>query len=66
MKFAAAEGGMGQAHINGIGNSVFPVNKEGVPLDQVRGPNGTPLDPRDPLMQPYRYRTEIQVARPFR
>src|SRR5262245_5091816 len=60
--FANANG-VGDARINGSPGSPYPVNSEGLPLDQVKGEAGEPLNMRHPRMQVERYRVDIPVTR---
>jgi hypothetical protein len=53
------------AYLNGNRTAPYPVNKDGLSLENVRGPRGEPLPQTDPLMQPARYRVDIPVARPL-
>jgi hypothetical protein len=62
----AGQVGMGVAHLNGNTSSVYPVNSDGVPLHEVRGPAGEPLPPQHPKMQPARYRIDVPVTKPIR
>jgi hypothetical protein len=62
----AAQCGISPAYVNGSKIGPYPVNSEGVPLEQVTGPDKKPLKPTHPLMQPHRYRIEVPVARPLR
>lgn len=60
----AAQRGMGQPRINGNINGPYPVNADGVPLDQVKEQNGDPVPPTDPRMQPKWYQIEVPLAGP--
>lgn len=63
----AARNGCAPAYVNGNKDGPYPVNSDGVPLDEVhRDENGNPLSDLHPKMQPVRYRLTIPIARPFR
>lgn len=53
--------GIAGALMNGNLDGPYAVNKEGVPLDRVRGPGNTALPPSHELMQPHRYRISVPV-----
>ena len=61
----AAQHGMMSPRVNGTAAGAYPVNVQGTPLDQVRGPDGQSLPPRHPLMQPHKYRRDIPVMSPI-
>ncbi len=64
-RFAAANN-MTRAFLNGNKSGPYPVNAAGVPLENVRGPNGEALPATHPDMQPARYRLDVPLATPFR
>ncbi len=64
-KYADSQG-ISPAWLNGSVGSPYPVNKHGVPLEEVRGPNGKPLPQTHEDMQPALYRVDIKVQRPIR
>lgn len=45
------------------GAGAYPINAEGLPLDQVVGEDKKPLPPQHPRMQVARYRVDVPVAR---
>jgi len=55
--------GMGDPRINGNVMSAYPVNEEGIALEDLRGGDDKPLHPTDPRMQPAKYRTSVPVTR---
>lgn len=58
--------GVTPPRINGNTQGPYPVNSEGLALDQVRGDNGQPLPPQHPRMQPKRYRIDVPVCSALR
>lgn len=60
----AAKQGMSGPRING-NVTVYPVNLDGLPLDQVVDASGQTPAQTHPRMQPRRYRVDVPVARPF-
>ncbi len=59
----AAACGVGDARING-NTQTYPVNDEGLPLDQVKDPaTGDPLPQKHIRMQPAKFRADIPVCR---
>jgi hypothetical protein len=59
----AATRGTPDPRINGQTPGPYPINVEGLPLEQVRGDDGQPLPPQHPRMQVARYRIDIPVTR---
>ena len=59
----AASKGMGDPRINGNPSGVYPINSQGLSLENVRGDDGKPLPQTHPRMQPARYRVDIPVTR---
>ena len=59
--FAAARG-VATPSINGNNVGPYPVNDDGIPLDQIADATGKPLDPQHAKMQPAAYRVEIPIA----
>lgn len=62
----AASRGCAPAYINGNVVGPYPVNSQGLPLDEVRGQKSEVLPQQHPRMQPARYRLEVLVSRPLR
>lgn len=62
----AATKGVVAARINGNPQGPYPVNEDGVPLDQVRDTNNQPLPANHAKMQPARYRLDVPVCQPLR
>lgn len=60
-----ASRGMGSTRINGNTVGPYPVNGDGVPLDEVRDGEGKALPQTHPKMQPGRYRLTVPVTRPI-
>ena len=58
--------GCSPAYLNGNKIGPYPVNAEGLSLEQVRGPKGEALPQTHPRMQPAKYRVEVPVSRPLR
>lgn len=58
--------GCSPAYLNGNKIGPYPVNAEGLSLEQVRGPKGEALPQQHPRMQPAKYRVEVPVSRPLR
>lgn len=59
----AATQGVANPRINGNIVGPYPVNADGVSLDEVKVPPGTPPD--DPRLQPWRYQIDVPVAAPI-
>lgn len=60
----AASKGMGDPRINGNLSGAYPVNNEGLSLDQVHNRDGGgSLPAQHPRMQPSRYRIDVPVTR---
>jgi hypothetical protein len=59
----AAQKGCPDPRINGQTAGAYPINVEGLPLEQVRGEDGQALPPQHPRMQVARYRIDIPVCR---
>ncbi len=55
--------GISDARINGNAGHPFPINSDGYPLDQVKGPDGGPLPAQHPSMQIARYRVDVPVSK---
>jgi hypothetical protein len=62
----AAQRGCAPAWLNGNIVGPYPVNREGLPLDEVKGPNGQALPQTHPRMQPHRYQITVPVCQPIR
>lgn len=62
----ATQRGVVPAFLNSMTVQPYPVNSDGLSMEQVRGPGNEPLPQNHPKMQPARYRVDVQVARPFR
>jgi hypothetical protein len=62
----AASRGMAAARINGNIEGPYPINSEGLVLDQVKGPDSKPLPQTHARMQPHRYRVSVPVCQPLR
>lgn len=58
--------GCAPAYLNGNKIGPYPVNSEGLSLENVRDEKGQPLHQAHPRMQPDRYRVDIPVSRPIR
>jgi hypothetical protein len=58
--------GCSPAYLNGNKSGAYPVNADGLSLEQVRGGKGEPLPQTHPKMQPARYRVDVPVSRPLR
>ncbi len=58
--------GIAPAYLNGNVQGPYPVNAEGLGLENVRDKDGQPLPQTHPRMQPARYRIEVPVCRPIR
>jgi len=58
----AARFGCAPSAVNGNRVGPYPVNSAGVPIEDVRDPDGNPLPVQHPLMQPYRYRVDIRLV----
>lgn len=61
-----SQNGLGTAHINGNIIGPYPVNAEGLSLENIRDGQGNPLPQTHPRMQPKWYQADIPVARPLR
>jgi len=59
----AASCGMADPRINGSPGHPYPINSEGLSLENVKGPNGEELSQQHPRKQPFRYRIDIPVTR---
>lgn len=59
----ASAAGVGDARLNGNVEGPYPVNEDGVSLDEVKGAGNKPLPPQHPKMQPARYRVSVPVCR---
>lgn len=57
--------GMPNACLNGISDVIYPVNKNGIPLDALKDGDGNPLDPQHPDAQVWAYRKRIMVQKKF-
>ncbi len=62
----AAQCGMAAPRINGNVSSPYPVNREGISLENVNDGNGKPLEAKHPRMQPFRYQVDVPVCAPIR
>lgn len=62
----ATSQGCAPAYLNGNKIGPYPVNNDGLSLEQVRGPKGEALPQQHPKMQPFRYRVDVPVSRPLR
>jgi hypothetical protein len=58
--------GCAPAYLNGNKIGPYPVNSEGLSLEQVRDKDGKTLPQTHPRMQPSRYRVDVPVTRPIR
>jgi len=58
--------GCAPAYLNGNKIGPYPVNAEGLSLENVRDEKGQPLHQSHPRMQPSRYRVDVPVSRPIR
>ncbi len=58
--------GCAPAYLNGNKGSPYPVNAEGLSLENVRDEKGQALHQSHPRMQPARYRVDVPVSRPIR
>ena len=45
------------------GAGAYPINSEGMPLEQVHDEQNQPLPPQHPRMQVARYRVDVPIAR---
>lgn len=61
----AAQCGCAPARINGNKIGPYPVNSEGLSLENVKDSGGRNLPPQHPRMQPLRYRVDVPVCRPL-
>jgi len=59
----ASQRGVADPRLNGMSPGVYPINAEGVSLDQVAGEDGQALHPAHPRMQVARYRADISITR---
>ncbi len=57
--------GMANACLTGMSDTIYPVNKTGIPLDMVKDGDGNPLDPHHPDAQVHAYRKRILVQKKF-
>lgn len=61
----AAQNGVTAPRINGNVVGPYPVNADGEPLDEVKGPDNKPLPQTHPRMQVAFYRLDVPVASPI-
>lgn len=61
----AARLGMASPRVNGNIQGPYPINRAGIPLEEVRGPDGQGLPQQHEQMQPARYRIDVPVCRPL-
>lgn len=54
--------GMHSPRLTGMATAAYPINRNGVPLDQVKGPRGEPLDMRHQDMQVADHWLEIPLV----
>lgn len=59
----AASKGVSDPRVNGNTSSAYPVNVEGVPLEEVKDESGLALPAHHPKMQPSRYRVDIPICK---
>ena len=59
----AVSNGVDGASLNGLVGSAYPVNKKGLNIYRVTGPNGAALPANHPDKQPAAYRITVPVAR---
>lgn len=59
----AAQSGVPDPRLNGNVPHPFPINSEGLSLEQVRDEVGNSLPPQHPRMQIARFRVEVPVCR---
>jgi hypothetical protein len=59
----AAQCGVPDPCLNGLVQAPYAVNKDGIPLDEVRGPNGETLPYTHQDMQVSRYQVAVPVHR---
>jgi hypothetical protein len=60
----AAGQGVADPRINGNIDGCYPINAQGLSLDQVRDPKtGQSLPQQHPLMQPARYRADVPITK---
>ena len=59
----ASQLGMADARLNGMSDGVYPVNKDGIPLDMVQDGDGKALPPNHPKMLVAAYRKRILVTK---
>ena len=62
----AARKGCALAAVNGNIIGPYPVNSDGISLEQIKEANGDPVPMSDPRMQAHRYRVDVPVVRPMR
>lgn len=62
----ATQMGCAPAYLNGNKIGPYPVNAEGLPLEEVKGQDGKPLPQTHPRMQPAKYRVDVPIARSIR
>lgn len=65
ISYAATRLGMASPRINGNVSAPFAVNREGVELTEVKGPNKSELPLDHPLRQPFRYRIQVPLCPPL-
>ena len=59
----AAANGVADPRLNGIVGSGYAVNKDGIELEKVYGPNQTKLPASHPDKQPAAYRVDVPLVR---
>lgn len=57
--------GMSSVRLNGNTVGPYPVNAEGVSLEELRDEGHKPIPQSDPRMKPVRYRIDVPVCRSF-
>jgi hypothetical protein len=60
----AQQAGMSPARINAATVNPYPVNEEGLSLDEIKDAKGKPLPATDPRMAVKRYRVSVPVCTP--
>lgn len=61
----AARSGISDPRINGNVGSYYPINQEGLSLEDVKDEQGRPIPPAHPRMRIARYRIDIPVCGPW-